>query len=127
MTENEIKNIATLMQGFYPQVELGEAWQKAMIKLIGEYDYEIAEKAITEYARGDTRENPRLPAPGAIYGAIKNTYDLYGGIKALAKGDTPYDDLSEISKHLVSKETYKKMSLLSDTAIDEMELKELTK
>lgn len=72
MTQEETIKIMAMLGAFYssgkndPQTQ-AKAWQL----VIGEYDYEIAKKAVLNYAKNDVREYASFPAVGVIIAEIK--------------------------------------------------------
>jgi len=76
------------------------------------YDFEIAQKAVLNFAENDTREYATFPAVGVIVREIRNQQYLEAKpikevIRAISYGKG-YEDISDDAKRIISKEVYNK-------------------
>lgn len=128
MTKNDTQKIAELLQGFYPSEKLFVSdMASALYLLIGEFEYQVAKRAIVEWVKSDTREIASMPAPGVIYEAVNTTTALYVGIKKIAKEERGYDELSDLAKGLVDREQYNKLLLMSEKELENTKLSDIAK
>jgi hypothetical protein len=111
MTKEETVTIMAMLGAFYsggkndPKMQAA-AWHKILYK----YDFQAAEKAVLHFAENDTRDYATFPAVGKIVQAIRiqqhrETSSIKGVIRGVAYGKR-YEDLSEESKAIISKQKY---------------------
>lgn len=78
MTKTETIKILTILSAFYGQGKSDtEIMANAWHVVIGEYEYYIAERAVYNYVRNDTREYASFPSPGNIIDEIEKESKLY--------------------------------------------------
>lgn len=111
MTKEETVTIMAMLGAFYsggkndPKIQAA-AWHKILYK----YDFHTAEKAVLNFAETDTRDYATFPTVGKIVEAIRTqqmreTSSIKGVIRGVAYGKR-YEDLSEESKAIISKQKY---------------------
>lgn len=119
MTQTETIKIMAMLSAYYGQGKSdAQIMAKAWHLILKDYPYTLAEKAVIEYAKNDTRDYAAFPAPGAIVRVIKAHEDeerkkanrifgaMYDGI--------PYDEMPEDLKALCGRETYERGQALDD-------------
>ena len=113
MTKDETVKIMSMLGAFYSGSKNNAKMQAAAWHLILEkYDYEIAQKAVLNFAENDTREYATFPAVGVIVREIRNQQQLEAKpikevIRAISYGKG-YEDISDDAKRIISKEVYNK-------------------
>ena len=111
MTKEETVKILAILGAFYgggktdPQAQ-ASAWHAILQK----YPYEIAEKAVFNFAENDVRDYATFPAVGKIVQAMREEANKRGQeiaevIKAISYG-RPYESLSDDGKKSISESTY---------------------
>lgn len=111
MTKNETIQIMALLQAFYgmgkgnPEI-MAEGWYL----ILEPYDFEIAKKAVLNYARNDTREYGTFPTVGNIVKEIeaemrKEQAPIKEVVRAISYG-WGYDQLSKEAKANITEEHY---------------------
>ena len=111
MTKNETIQIMAMLQAFYgmgkgnPEI-MAEGWYL----ILEPYDFEIAKKAVLNYARNDTREYGTFPTVGNIVKEIeaemrKEQAPIKEVVRAISYGWS-YDQLSEAAKRNITREHY---------------------
>lgn len=85
MTREESIKIMAMLGAFYSGSKNDPKQQAAVwYMVIGKYDYEVAKKAVLNYAENDTREYASFPACGVIVAEIK---------KVQAEMDKPINEI----------------------------------
>ena len=113
MTKQETITILMMLGSFYsggknePKLQ-ADAWHMILEK----YDYEIAQKAVLNFAENDTREYATFPAVGVIVREIRNQQMLEAKpikevIRAISYGKG-YEDISNDAKRIISEDVYNK-------------------
>lgn len=111
MTFDETTKIMALLGAFYgagkanPEV-MAEGW----FMILEPYDFQIAQKAVLNYAKNDVREYASFPTVGNIVKCIeeemrKDQAPIREIVRAISYGRT-YDQLSADAKNLISEERY---------------------
>ena len=111
MTKQETIKIMAILSGFYgggksnPEI-MAEAWHQ----ILEPYDYEVAYKAVLNYARNDTREYASFPTVGNIVKCIedekrKEVAPINEVTRAISYG-WHYDQLSKEAQANISEEHY---------------------
>lgn len=113
MTKEETVKIMSMLGAFYSGSKNNAKMQAAAWHMILEkYDFEIAQKAVLNFAENDTREYATFPAVGVIVREIRNQQMLEAKpikevIRAISYGKG-YEDISDDAKRIISKEVYNK-------------------
>ena len=113
MTKEETVKIMTMLGAFYSGSKNNAKMQAAAWHLILEkYDFEIAKKAVLNFAENDTREYATFPAVGVIVREIRNQQYLEAKpikevIRAISYGKG-YEDISDDAKRIISEDVYNK-------------------
>ena len=111
MTKEETVKIMTMLGAFYSGSKNNAKMQAAAWHMILEkYDFEIAQKAVLNFAENDTREYATFPAVGVIVREIRNQQYLEAKpikevIRAISYGKE-YEDISDDAKRIISEEVY---------------------
>lgn len=115
MTEKETGLILLKLSAFYGEGKSNtELMVKSWHEILGEFDYFIAERAVREFAKNDTREYSAFPTPGAIYQAIADEEKIYNRIfnaitksaEHLTDAKTEYEQLPEKAKRLITEDAF---------------------
>ena len=112
MTKEETIKIMAMLGAFYgagksnPEV-MAEGWYI----ILEPYEYQLAYKAVLEFAKNDTRDYATFPAVGKIVQFIeeemrKEQAPVNEVVRAVSYG-WGYDQLSADAKRLITDETYK--------------------
>lgn len=113
MTKEETVKIMTMLGAFYSGSKNNAKMQAAAWHMVLEkYDFEIAQKAVLNFAENDTREYATFPAVGVIVREIRNQQYLEAKpikevIRAISYGKG-YEDISDDAKRIISEEVYNK-------------------
>lgn len=113
MTKEETVKIMSMLGAFYSGSKNNAKMQAAAWHMILEkYDFEIAKKAVLNFAENDTREYATFPAVGVIVREIRNQQMLEAKpikevIRAISYGKG-YEDISDDAKRIISKDVYNK-------------------
>ena len=113
MTKEETVKIMSMLGAFYSGSKNNAKMQAAAWHMILEkYDFEIAQKAVLNFAENDTRDYATFPAVGVIVREIRNQQYLDAKpikevIRAISYGKG-YEDISDDAKRIISKEVYNK-------------------
>lgn len=112
MTKKETIQLMAMLGAFYGQGKgnpeiMAEGW----FLILEPYDYEIAQKAVLNYARNDTREYASFPTVGNIVKCIeeemsKEQAPVKEVVRAVSYG-WGYDQLSKDAKSIISEDRYK--------------------
>lgn len=111
MTKNETIQIMAMLQAFYgmgkgnPEI-MAEGWYL----ILEPYDFEIAKRAVLNYAKNDTREYGTFPTVGNIVKEIeaemrKEQAPIKEVVRAISYG-WGYDQLSKEAKANITEEHY---------------------
>ena len=111
MTKNETIQIMAMLQAFYgmgkgnPEI-MAEGWYL----ILEPYDFEIAKRAVLNYAKNDTREYGTFPTVGNIVKEIeaemrKEQAPIKEVVRAISYG-WGYDQLSKEAKANITQEHY---------------------
>lgn len=111
MTKNETIQIMALLQAFYgmgkgnPEI-MAEGWYL----ILEPYDFEIAKRAVLNYAKNDTREYGTFPTVGNIVKEIeaemrKEQAPIKEVVRAISYG-WGYDQLSKEAQANITQEHY---------------------
>jgi hypothetical protein len=111
MTKQECIQILAMLGAFYgggktdPKAQV-QAWHTILQK----YPYDIAERAVINFAENDVRDYATFPAVGKIVQAIreeekKRNAPIKEIIRNISYGHD-YPSLSDAAKELISRETY---------------------
>ena len=111
MTKAEAIQVMALLAGLYGQGKgnpevMAEGW----FLILEPYDFEIARKAVLNYARNDTREYGTFPTVGNIVKEIeaemrKEQAPIKEVVRAISYG-WDYDQLSDAAKANITREHY---------------------
>lgn len=112
MTKSETIQLMAMLGAFYgagkanPEI-MAEGWYM----ILEPYDFEIAQKAVLNYARNDVREYASFPTVGNIVRCIeeemrKEQAPVKEVVRAISYG-WGYDQLSKEAKSLIGEERYK--------------------
>ena len=113
MTKEETVKIMTMLGAFYSGSKNNAKMQAAAWHMVLEkYDFEIAQKAVLNFAENDTRDYATFPAVGVIVREIRNQQQLEAKpikevIRSISYGKR-YEDISDDAKQIISKELYNK-------------------
>ena len=113
MTKEETVKIMTMLGAFYSGSKNNAKMQAAAWHMVLEkYDFEIAQKAVLNFAENDTREYATFPAVGVIVREIRAQQQLEAKpikevIRSISYGKG-YEDISDDAKRIISKEVYNK-------------------
>lgn len=111
MTKDETIKIMSMLGAFYSGSKNNAKMQAAAWHLILEkYDYEIAQKAVLNYAENDTRDYATFPAVGVIVREIQKQQQLEARpikevIRSISYGKG-YEDISDAAKKIISEKIY---------------------
>lgn len=126
MTEKETGLILLKLSAFYGEGKSNtELMVKSWHEIIGEFEYFMAERAVREFAKNDTRAYSTFPTPGSIYQAIADEERIYNRIfnamvksaEHLTDAKTEYEQLPEKAKRLITAEAFIAVSEKSITDI----------
>lgn len=112
MTKSETIQLMAILGAFYgagkanPEI-MAEGWYM----ILEPYDFQIAQKAVLSFAKGDTRDYATFPAVGKIVQAIedemrKEQAPIKEVVRAISYG-WGYEQLSADAKRIISDEKYK--------------------
>lgn len=112
MTKKETIQIMALLSAFYgagkgnPDI-MADGW----FLVLEPYDFEIAQKAVLNYAKNDTREYASFPTVGNIVKCIedemrKEQAPVKEVVRAISYG-WKFDQLSKEAQNLIGEERYK--------------------
>ena len=111
MTKQETIQIMAILSGFYgggksnPEI-MAEGWHL----ILEPYEYEVAYKAVLDYARNDTREYAQFPTVGNIVKCIENEmHKEVAPINEITRAISygwKYDQLSKEAQANISEEHY---------------------
>lgn len=113
MTKEETIQVMALLGGFYGAGKSNPEMMAAAWHLVLEpYDYEVAYKAVLNYARNDTREYASFPTVGNIVKCIEKEIEseqlpISEIIRAVSYGWN-YEQLSDKAQLLIDKKQYDK-------------------
>lgn len=113
MTKEETVKIMSMLGAFYSGSKNNAKMQAAAWhKILEKYNFEIAEKAVLNFAENDTREYATFPAVGVIVREIRNQQYLEAKpikevIRSISYGKG-YEDISDDAKRIISEEVYNK-------------------
>lgn len=112
MTKKETIQLMAVLGAFYGQGKgnpeiMAEGW----FMILEPYDFEMAQKAVLNYARNDTREYASFPTVGNIVKCIeeemsKEQAPVKEIVRAISYG-WGYEQLSKDAKNLIGEERYK--------------------
>lgn len=118
MTKEETLQILAMLSAYYGE---GKSDVKTMVKawhlIIGEFDYIIAERAIVEFAKNDTRDYASFPTPGAIVKAIKKQKGIYSLIFNTIYHNGSYRELPEVAQRIISEDGFEQMKAKDKTQL----------
>lgn len=111
MTEKETIQLMAMLGAFYgagkanPEI-MAEGW----FMILEPYDFQIAQKAVLNYARNDVREYASFPTVGNIVRCIeeemrKEQAPVKEIVRAISYG-WGYDQLSKEAKEIISEDRY---------------------
>lgn len=111
MTKDETVKIMSMLGAFYSGSKNNAKMQAAAWHLILEkYDFEIAQKAVLNFAENDTRDYATFPAVGVIVKEIRKQRMLdEKPVKDVIRGvimGKKYEDLDTEAKSLISETKY---------------------
>ena len=118
MTKEGTAQILAMLSAYYGE---GKSDVKTMVKawhlIIGEFDYLIAERAIVEFAKNDTRDYASFPTPGAIVKAIKKQKGIYNLIFNTIYHNGSYRELPEVAQRIISEDGFEQMKAKDKTQL----------
>lgn len=109
MTREEVGKVLALISAYYDRKNHAMSTQaivEAWYYVIGEYDYEIAKRAIVEFVKNDTREYATFPSAGLIRKAIEEEEAVPRLIFNSAFRGSPYETLSPRCKEEITEQAY---------------------
>lgn len=120
MTKAETIMVMAKLSAFYGQ---GKADARSMAlawhEILCDYDFAMASRAVTQFAKHDMREYATFPTAGVIVEAIEDEYKLRNRIfNALFQGRY-YDELPLRCKELITKDEYTSWSSLEQDSLRE--------
>lgn len=118
MTKEGTAQILAMLSAYYGE---GKSDVKTMVNawhlIIGEFDYLIAERAIVEFAKNDTRDYASFPTPGAIVKAIKKQQGIYNRIFNTIYHNGSYRELPEVAQRIISEDGFEQMKAKDKTQL----------
>lgn len=122
MTKEETIKILAMLSAYFGQ---GKAEPQAMASawhlILKDYDFAIAQRAVVEFARNDTREYCTFPPVGSIVTAIKAQEKLANRIFNVAFQDVEYNDLPDVAKRFITKNDYQTLLDMSQEELKKRE------
>lgn len=113
MTMQETIKIITMLSAYYGQ---GKADAKTMANawhlILKDYDYDLAEKAVIEFAKTDKRDYASFPAPSKIIEQIEKQLAKYNLILNYAFNKKAYRELPIGCHECISQDKYKELLLM---------------
>lgn len=119
MSRKEVIKLLAIISAYYGQSKAdAETMVTAWHLLLKDYDYRIAEQAVLEYAKNDSREYSQFPQIGAIIESIKEEERVFNIIRNSAlESDIAgrrYERLPERCKKWISKERFERLQKCPD-------------
>ena len=111
MTKEECVKILAVLGSFYGGGKTDpKAQVNAWYKILQKYPYDVADRAVFNFAENDVRDYATFPAVGKIVQAIreeekKRNMPIKEIIRNISYG-REYPSLSDAAKELISRETY---------------------
>lgn len=120
MNRTETLKIMAMLSAFYGEgksdpEEMANAWYL----ILKDYDYDLTEKAVLEFARNDQRDYANFPPPGKLISEIEKQLGKYNLIVNSAFNKTPYRELPLDCQELVNHEKYKELLLMDSEEVRE--------
>ena len=112
MTREEVGKVLALLSAYYDkgQRTMGvKATVVAWEYVIGQYEYNVAKRAVINFARNDTREYATFPSAGLIRKAIEEEEAVSRLIFNSAFRDAPYEALPPRCKEQITEHNYKSL------------------
>ena len=118
MTKEETVRILSLLTAYYGKQNTdAETTVNAWHLLLKDYDYIIAEQAVLEHVKNDTREYSQFPKVGTIIESINEEEKAIKIIRNFAYSDWMdgrYERLPERSKKWISEERFERLKKCPD-------------
>ena len=119
MTKDETIMILAMLSAYYGQ---GKADPNQMVSawhlILREYEYGVAEKAVIEFARTDSRDYASFPSVGQIINAIEKQKGYANLVFNSIWARQDYDTLPEGAQRLI---TWQRYNELKDIGYEELE------
>lgn len=110
MSKKEVIKLLAIISAYYGTSKTdAETMVNAWYLLLKDYDYSIAEQAVLEYAKSDTREYSQFPKIGVVIESIKKEEQAFTVIRNHAYYDKEYSELSERGKKWITEERYNRL------------------
>lgn len=110
MSKKEVIKLLAIISAYYGTSKTdAETMVNAWYLLLKDYNYAIAEQAVLEYAKKDTREYSQFPKIGVIIENIKEEESTFTAIRNSAYYGKEYSELSERGKKWITEERYNKL------------------
>lgn len=108
MTKNETLLIMAKLSAFYGQGKadarmMAQAWHE----ILKDYDFWVANNAVTQFAKHDLREYATFPTVGVIVKEIEKEKGMINRIYNLAFVNGSYGDLPIRAQEIITEEQYK--------------------
>ena len=110
MDKQEVTRLLSIISAYYGTTKtdpsiMVNAWHL----LLKDYDYNIAEQAVLEYAKKDTREYSQFPKVGVIIKSIEEEKKAITAIRNCALYEKRYDEIPERSKKWITEERFERL------------------
>ena len=110
MTKKEVIKLLAIISAYYGKSKTdAEEIVNAWYLLLKDYNYIIAEQAVLEYVKKDTREYSQFPKIGAIIQSIEEEEKMFTVVRNCAYYGREYSQLSERSKKWITEERYERL------------------
>lgn len=120
MTLKETVKILAILNAFYGQGKADPQMMSAAWHVILKpYDYAIAEQAVFNFAKADTREYSTFPGVGQIVKAIRHEEKMPNLIYNFARQRELYRNLPDRAKDIISEDVYQKLTNKPELFYDE--------
>lgn len=122
MTKKETIKILAMLSAYFGQgkadpQEMANAWHL----ILKDYNYAIAQKAVVEFARNDTREYCTFPPVGSIVRAVEAQGKLANRVFNTAFHNGEYKDMPNGAKRLITESEYETLLNMSQDELKERE------
>ena len=110
MSKKEVIKLLAIISAYYGTSKTdAETMVNAWYLLLKDYDYAVAEQAVLEYAKNDTREYSQFPKVGVVIESIKKEEQAFTVIRNHAYYGKEYSELSERGKKWITEERYNRL------------------
>lgn len=109
MTREEVGKVLALLSAYYDKGQRTMSVKATVVAweyVIGQYEYNVAKRAVINFARNDTREYATFPSAGLIRKAIEEEEAVPRLIFNSAFRGSPYETLPPRCKEEITEQAY---------------------